>query len=177
MDFNELADTVHKQRGLESYGKTTLLAFDPGHTTGWAAFIPKDGVLEVSAWGEIDCTDIAKATKGIATILSMYDPHIVVMEDYRVYSWRAKHHAGSNLLTARVIGCIETLACMSMITRVYKQPANIAKKFCTDTKLREWGFYQRGSKHVNDAIRHGCYFLIFGPIKQSDRDQVGPTVG
>ncbi len=177
MDFNELADAVHEQRGIESYSNMTILAFDPGHTTGWAAFIPIGGVLWLNAWGEIDTTDIPLATEAVDKLIDKYMPEIVVMEDYRVYAWRAKHHAGSNLLTARVIGCIETIASWSLITRVYKQPANIAKKFCTDTKLKEWGFYQRGSKHVNDAIRHGCYFLIFGPIKQSDREQVGPTVG
>ena len=43
----------------------------------------------------------------------------------------------------------------------HKQMASTAKTFATDKKLREWGFWERGMRHARDAIRHGCYFLLF----------------
>lgn len=42
-----------------------------------------------------------------------------------------------------------------------KQMAVTAKNFCTDDKLKQWGFWQAGQKHARDSIRHGCYFLLF----------------
>ncbi len=174
MDFGRLSKHTREDKKLPPIvGEERLLSFDPGHTTGWAFFV---GITLVEA-GEIDTTSIPLATNTITELLDSYLPNAVVIEDYRIYKWRAKHHAGSNLLTARVIGCIETLSSMSLIADVFKQPANIAKGFCTDTKLKEWGYYRKGLKHARDATRHGCYFLMFGPIKQSDRDKVGTTVG
>jgi len=79
------------------------------------------------------------------------------------------------MLTTRVIGCIETLCIVNGIHDITKQPAHIAKSFCTDKKLKDWGFYQKAHRHANDAIRHGAYYLLFGPIKRKDRK--GPVVG
>lgn len=177
MDFNELAQKVHQSRGTTMPVGKAVLCFDPGHTTGWAMFLPVDGVYGLHCSGEIDTDDMEKAPDAIGDLIDTFSPHIVVIEDYRVYKWRAKHHAGSTLLTARVIGCIETLAYIEPVEHIYKQPAHIAKGFCDDAKLREWGFYVEGEKHARDAIRHGCYFLLFGAIKRKDRQQVGPTVG
>ena len=174
MDFETLVSTSREQKGLSPIvGTEKLLCFDPGHTTGFAFF---KGIRLVNA-DDFDTREVDVSVKGIQSLMDLYEPDTVVVEDYRVYKWRAKHHAGSNLLTARVIGRIETLTYMRLATDVFKQPAHIAKGFCTDTKLKHWGFYRRGSRHARDAIRHGCYFLLFGPIKQSDRIQVGPTVG
>lgn len=172
MDFEELATKIREQKklpGVEA-GFVTL-CFDPGHTTGWAVF---RGFL-LGASGEIDTDDIEKATLEIELLISEHGPHAIIIEDYRVYKWRAKHHAGSDMLTTRVIGCIETLAIMCHIRIIVKQPAHIAKGFCTDKKLRGWGFYVKGAKHARDAIRHGCFYLLFGAIKKADRAR--QTVG
>lgn len=174
MDFKKLSDATRSQHKLSAIeGNEKLLCFDPGHTTGWAYF---EG-LELKDYGEIDTREVADSVDSIELLILRHEAHAIVVEDYRIYKWRAKHHAGSNLLTARVIGRIETLAYLGCTADLFKQPAHIAKGFCTDAKLKGWGFYRKGSKHARDAIRHGCYFLLFGPIKQSDRIQVGPTVG
>ena len=100
------------------------------------------------------------------------------MEEYRVYRWRAKQHAGSDLLTARIIGGIE-MACSALLgyghIPIIKQPAHVAKNFVSDDKLQAWGFYERGQKHANDAIRHACYWQLFGKelASQTKEAQVG----
>jgi len=172
MEFADLAKQIRWQKELpEIETMHVTLCFDPGHTTGWAVF--KCMTLQDS--GEIDTTDIEKATAEVELLLSEHQPDALVIEDYRVYKWRAKHHAGSDMLTTRVIGCIETLAVICHIPLIVKQPAHIAKGFCDDKKLRKWGYYSKGQKHARDAIRHGCYFLLFGAIKKADRAR--QTVG
>lgn len=172
MEFDVFAPQVRTTRKLPGiYPSQITLCFDPGHTTGWAVFRQ----FELAESGEIDTDDITKATHEIELLISEHDPETIVIEDYRVYRHRAKHHAGSDMLTTRVIGCIETLAIMCHISHIVKQPAHIAKGFCTDKKLREWEMYKKGEKHARDAIRHGCYFLLFGAIKKADRARM--TVG
>ncbi len=172
MNFEELATKIREQKKLPAIdGMYTTLCFDPGHTTGWATF---KGLLLMET-GEIDTNDIEKATHEIELLISEHDPCAIVIEDYRVYRWRAKHHAGSDMLTTRVIGCIETLAIICHIPVIVKQPAHVAKGFCTDKKLREWEYYRKGEKHARDAVRHGCFYLLFGAIKKADRAR--QTVG
>ncbi len=172
MNFSELATQLRIQKELpEIPAAHHTLCFDPGHTTGWAIFHQ----FQLHASGEIDTNNIEEATIEVELLISEHQPDIIVIEDYRVYKWRAKHHAGSDMLTTRVIGCIETLAIMCHIPNIVKQPAHIAKNFCTDKKLKEWDFYKIGEKHARDAIRHGCFYLLFGALKKADKAR--QTVG
>lgn len=172
MEFEELVVKAHVQKGTPSVPQHFVtLCFDPGHTTGWAAF---QG-FELVKSGQIDTTSVENAASEVARLIKEYPPDLVVMEDYRVYKWRAKHHVGSEMLTTRIIGCIETICIINSIFDIIKQPAHIAKGFCTDKRLREWGFYVKGERHARDAIRHGCYYLIFGAITKKQRAQL--TVG
>lgn len=172
MDFAELATKCRKQKGMSAIHTNDMtLCFDPGHTTGWALF---EG-FRLHDSGELVTEPIEIAVESIRDLFNNCAPDIVVIEDYRVYRWRQKHHVGSEMLTTRVIGVIETFCVTEYIPDVYKQPASVAKKFCTDKKLREWGFYKPGQKHTRDAIRHGCYFLIFGAVDR--KQQKGVTVG
>ncbi len=172
MDFAELATKIHQQRHTSIVGPTTVtLCFDPGHTTGWALFWG----LGLHDSGEIDTTSIPAATKHVTELFELGDVSNIVIEDYRIYRWRREQHVGSDMLTTRVIGCIETIAVIKGVTNIIKQPANVAKNFCSNKKLKEWGFYKPGHKHASDAIRHGCYFLLRGAIIQKQRE--GVTVG
>lgn len=172
MEFDVFAPQVRATKKLPEISNIhTTLCFDPGHTTGWAAF----SQFDLISAGEIDTDDMSKATHEVELLISEYQPDAIIIEDYRIYRHRAKHHAGSDMLTTRVIGCIETLAIICHIPHIVKQPAHIAKGFCTDKKLKEWEMYRKGEKHAVDAIRHGCYFLLFGAIKKADRARM--TVG
>lgn len=171
MDFKALALQVHKQRGSQYDPFHDVLCFDPGHTTGWAHFYDYDLVES----GQIDTTSIEAAVETAGELYDSIWPSVVVMEDYRVYKWRAQHHIGSEMLTTRVIGCLETLAVQHFIDTIIKQPANVAKGFCTDSKLKQWGFYKEGERHARDAIRHGAYYILFGPIRKGDKQNI--TVG
>ncbi len=158
--FEVLAKQLEKQNGRDSHEGVPILCFDPGHTTGWACFFGYDLIKT----GEIDTSDMEIAPRAIKRLVDTHEPHTIVIEDYRVYKWRAKHHAGSELLTTQVIGSIKTFASLDLIP-VVVQPAHVAKGFCDDKKLKAWDFHRRGSKHARDAIRHGCYYILFGKVK------------
>lgn len=134
---------------------SAVLALDPGETTGWAFF--NKAVLK--ATGELKATDIGTVVPQLENLFKLLQPQVLVVEDYRIYSWKTKQHAFSDVFTLRLIGCIETLAVQNQIP-LYKQSAQVAKNFCTDSKLQEWDIYVTGN-HIRDAVRHGAYFLIF----------------
>ena len=140
-----------------------LLSFDPGKTTGVALF---KGPHLVKGWQETT-PDLPKATKTYKHLIRTHKPKIVIVEDYKVYRWKVKDHAWADLLTARLIGCLETLCIMQEIPMV-KQMAHLPKQFCTDQKLKDWGFYIKGAPHARDAIRHACYFLLFNLPKRRE---------
>jgi len=175
VDFKQFAQKVHESRDTmeqfhinEAY---ITLCFDPGHTTGYARF---DG-YKLTGFGELVTKPIEAAVITLQDAMALAEPDTVVMESYTVYQWKAQQHGGSELLTARVIGCIETLCVQQFIPRIIKQPAHIAKGFCKDSKLKQWGLYQPGMRHARDAIRHGCYYLLFGAINRKEAQ--GHTVG
>ena len=174
MDFIELVSAAGRNKDHEA---DRILCFDPGHTTGWAFF---EKALLVDA-GELDTTSIEACILNTGYLFESYPPDIVVIEDYRIYKWRQKQHVGSEMLTTRIIGCLETLTIQNFsyrgwVHKIVKQPAHVAKGFCTDKKLKEWEMDKPGMRHARDAIRHGCYFILFGAIRPEDKHG-GVTVG
>jgi len=171
VDFTELVDTMQGKK-LSDHRYRSILAFDPGHTTGWAYFF--DATLMDA--GQIDTTSIFNCIDNAQPLFHSHRPEIVVMEDYRVYKWRQKQHVGSEMLTTRIIGSLETQAIQDFTNHVVKQPAHVAKGFCTDKKLKEWDMDKPGMRHARDAIRHGCYYILFGAVRAEDQHG-GVTVG
>lgn len=152
--FPELVKRVRKQTP-EWRPPERLLAVDPGETTGWALFANLDLV---------DCGQIPTKLDPAGELEKLLDktqPLVVVAEDYRIYKWKAKQHTGSDLFTPRLLGALDLL-CHQRGIPLYLQMAQLAKVFCTDDKLKHWGFYKKGQRHARDAIRHGCYWLVFG---------------
>ncbi len=160
MDFSTLVVKVRQQNNAKAL-PDSVLALDPGETTGWA-FFAKVSISPLTV-DLLDCGQLLTKEKGVGEIEKLLDrlePRVVVAEDYKVYRWKLKQHSWSDLYTPRLIGAIETLCSQRQIP-LYMQMAQTAKGFCTDDKLRLWGFYKPSMKHARDAIRHGCYWLIF----------------
>ncbi len=83
----------------------------------------------------------------------------VVIEDYRVYTWKADDHKLSSVFTVKVLGIFEAVALL------YGYPvtltgASLAKTFCKDDRLADWGFWEPGMRHARDAIRHATYQIV-----------------
>ena len=154
LTYNELLQRIRGDKKIPE----RLLCLDPGKTTGWCLF--EQGKL--TRWGQVDnCYDDNNIdATGLLNLFQEVNPDFIVYEDYRVYSNKLDRHTFSPVMTVRLLGAIETYSQMNGI-KTHKQMATTAKTFCTDEKLEQWGFWQPGMRHARDAIRHGCYFLLF----------------
>lgn len=138
-----------------------VLCLDPGETTGFAVF--NEGRL-IHTGQEATGARPALMAELIETLNGHQDPdhpflwHIVY-EEYRIRGNKAQQHIGSEVVTIKHIGAIEATADRLGIP-VTKQAAGLAKGFANDEKLKDWGLYQTGQRHANDAIRHGVYWHL-----------------
>ena len=154
--FEVLVDQLVSDRFIRE--KRRLFAIDPGGTTGIAYF--KGIELQYSRQvksGE----DVPKAALEIRELMRECDPHVAVMEDYRIYKWKKDDHTWSSLFTPRLIGAVEFICEDGWHVPLVKQMAQQPKQFVTDDKLMAWGLYSRGEQHARDAVRHACYHILF----------------
>ena len=154
--FAELIARKRGEAGDVSSIPSRILAVDPGDTTGWALFV--DATLK-------ECGHVGGNFATLEKLIHAARPDVLVIEEYRIYGWRAKQHSWSDVPTLRLIGGMQMLA-QQMGLPVVMQTAQQAKGFSRDEKLRSWNFYQVGKKHANDAIRHACYYVLFGTKPQ-----------
>ena len=155
MTFQELLTYT---RGPSWLTPKRLVALDPGETCGLAFF----------EWGELIDTEQIKlyfksGDRGWDSLVDRIEqivPTVVVYEDYKIYPGKLKAHTFSGVPTLKLIGAIEFL-CNYNKYQAVPQMASTAKGFCTDDKLKEWGFYKRGRPHAMDALRHGLHALLF----------------
>ncbi len=152
-DFKSL---LQKVRGKDWQAPPEVLALDPGETTGWALF--EQGLL-IDAGQTEKHKDIVAAAAEIQTLLRATNPSTVVIEDYRVYAHKAKSHSWEALHTPKLIGAIQALCAVRGAADILQMASS--KQFVTNDKLRTWNMYYKGKPHANDAIRHGCYYLLF----------------
>lgn len=143
------------KRGKDFVPPARLLSLDPGETTGWAVF--EHG--ELTAAGQ--ALTMANGWTEIDRLFADIQPTMVIYENYRVYEHKLSRHANSEVYTLRLVGVIEYLCDVKHKIPYYNQMAHQAKGFVSDEKLKQWNYYKTGMKHGRDAIRHGCYFLLF----------------
>ena len=151
-----------------------ILCLDPGNTTGWALFEEH----KLVRWGQAPTVkDDDIQWPEINFLFTEHKPDFVVCEDYRIYQHKLARHSFSPVLTLRIIGGIDLLCNLGWYVfngideydhsfdeytcPIHYQMATTAKTFVTDERLKQWGFWQEGMRHSRDAIRHGCYFLLF----------------
>jgi len=143
-----------------------ILAIDPGETSAFltavvaTSQVPGMAVVNHGAWQGIG------QLKVVADHSLFYADQLVV-EDYRVYSHKAKQHIGSQVYTAREIGRIEWLAYHAGTPITY-QMASQAKQAWPNSRMKMYpmvrefvtklkGHPQR--KHILDAYRHLLTFI------------------
>jgi len=158
LKFEELLYNVRRRNSTDWKPPSVLLALDPGETLGWAMF--KDGRLYSIGQEQLvhnrESIDFTKIEK----VVGNANPSVVVCEGYRVYPWKRDAHVWAELITPRIIGAIEMVCSVNNIP-LYFQSAAAAKGFCSNKKLKNWGYYHESFKHGRDAVRHGCYWLLF----------------
>lgn len=163
LSFNDIR--VKSQKPEERF-QGRILAFDPGETTGFCCMVTDKENLKIDLVGQIKTWPMEEAVKNFTDIIVKMQPDKVVFESYQVYEWKAEDHSWSQIPTVQVIGCLQTIL-IQMSIPYTTQTAQVAKQFCNDDKLESWGYWFKGIRHARDAVRHACYFLLFGHKKSS----------
>jgi hypothetical protein len=168
-----------------TYSEATVIAVDPGGTTGWSLISvhpqaltePKadflDNIFE-HQHGQVDCGthrgNLASSLhEGISTdgefsgiydltqFIEAWPVAAVVIEDFTLRQFRMDRELLSPVRITSAIGYS-----MWLKGREYhvQGPAD-AKTICTDNRLKEWKMYDPygGMRHARDADRHAILFL------------------
>lgn len=128
-----------------------LLAVDPGKMNGFAVFDVNGKVIIYSQCVYADFVDT------VMDYLDEYDISHLVVEDYKLFGYKAKQQIGSRMEASKIIGKCETIAQMKKLA-FSKQPANILPiaQMWTQTKMPG----NHAISHQISAYLHGKYWLI-----------------
>lgn len=168
-----------------TYDTATVIAFDPGGTTGWSLITlaaetlidPKVKILaniQDHLHGEVDCgvhrgnldaslhggISIDGEFSGVYDCIKLcreWPCAAVVIEDFVLNVHRRDRELLSPVRITSAIGYT-----LWQDGRDYHvQMPGDAKNVCSDTALKEWGMYDSngGLKHARDADRHALLFL------------------
>lgn len=132
------------------------VGFDPGGATG--VVIYRQGKL------------IASNSTGVEGMLNKCSddsfwllPRIWVVEEFRIYPWKAKDLSFDECISAHVIGMLK-VAAKRCGAEMVMQSAQNAKGFSTDDRLKLYDWYEfLSTKHERDAARHVMHYLFKGP--------------
>ena len=137
---------------LKDY-KFTIIAFDPGQTTGYA-------IGEVCI-GRFNFRSSGQAIFGRSDLwglLSSIGPEYVLTE-----SFEFRNRARDNLIldSRNVMGVLE-LWCQINNRQYRTQTAATGKGYFDNAKLKELEAYRVSCPHANDATRHLLHWINFG---------------
>ena len=134
----------------------SVLAFDPGQTTGWC-YMTDTGVWLM---GEIDCRDEILGVQEMLGMCGQYQQSAVVFEDFILDPGKAT--MGRELLSpVRVTAMFEFGHAMTGYGNyIFLLNRSLVKSTCTDSRLKGWGLYDKHSgPHARDATRYAYYML------------------
>lgn len=168
-----------------NYDATTVIAIDPGGTTGWSMISVVPEVLMVDnahildniidhQHGQVDCgshrgnldttlhTGISthgefSGVYDLAKFIRSWPCAAVVVEDFSLRTFRKDRDLLSPVRITAALGHE-----LWKTGRDYHvQSAGDAKNVCADERLKEWGLYDAtdGMRHARDADRHAILFL------------------
>ena len=129
-----------------------ILAIDPGKTTGWASY---DTVEQTFDSGQTDFIETCNLLKTCALQWAK-DIHIV-SESFLITLQTVKNtQAPWSLELIGVARYFSQAYCDEDLTL---QMPSAAKRFSSDQRLKDMGWYVPGKGHANDAARHLLLFI------------------
>lgn len=140
----------------------TLLAFDPGDTTGVCAV--REGRCCYSAALSLDeimglvsnCSSRAFENSDLGPFW-FQDVDVMVIERWSLYPNMVETMMHSEFIPVQIIGMLRALAYALDIPVIY-QTANAAQTLIPNERLDLYGWKLRGD-HQRDAARHAIYYL------------------
>ena len=146
----------------------SVVAYDPGNTTGWSvvevnaeqliARTPLKHIIGHSANGEIVGSE-QKQNDELLDLIDAWETSAVVGEDFIIRQFnQADHFLSPVRINAVVANHLYSRRADQRRTLFLQQPA-LAKSTITDHTLREFKMYHQSSPHARDATRHALTFL------------------
>lgn len=167
------------------YGAATVIALDPGGTTGWSLIsVHPEALTEPNAdfldnifvhqHGQVDCGthrgNLASSLHDgisvdgefsgvydLAHFIESWPVAAIVIEDFQLRTMRMDREL---LSPVRVTAALGYSIWLSGRDYHVQTPAD-AKRICTDDRLKAWGMYDPAGnlRHARDADRHAILFL------------------
>lgn len=148
----------------------TVLAIDPGGTSGWSIFSvhpnalvdPQVSILEnITHWshGQVDCLeDELDGVEGLVELAESWPGAVVLLEQFIIRRFDQKEDF---LSPVRITAAFDYAVRKLGVHQTYRQQPADAKNSASDDRLKRWGFYQRegGLEHARDADRHALLWL------------------
>lgn len=154
----------------------TLLAIDPGETTGWClrrTGVDYKGMVNIERYGQLSAginpnmkpdEVYARLTKVAKQIMYSVEcrktlpfpiEHIVI-EDF---TFRGAHRiVKTDIITIKMVGMLLYAAGLTGVS-YSTQTAGDAKGVITDIRLKRWGYWlPHKERHARDAIRHALLY-------------------
>lgn len=151
----------------------TIVALDPGGTTGWAYFRATK-LLNTEDQAEYydeswSCGQLGpgKHHKQLYDMLGLQhtDEYHIVCESFE---YRNKTRPGLELVSREYIGVTE-LFCQERNVPLHMQSASMGKGFVRDTNIKRLGLWSVGWKHAMDSYRHLlCYMINAAHVMEYD---------
>ena len=130
-----------------------ILAIDPGGTTGWA--LADEDHLDLVTSGQAAQFEFCQMAEEHAAGSFRAPVDVIVCESYTVTPATIK--LTREYAALEIIGTLRYLAQRDKRKFKLQTPA-AAKRFMTDARLRNLGWWQPGKDHARDALRHlGLY--------------------
>lgn len=132
----------------------SVIALDPGNSTGWVFREEEDGKIIGGTVGE--------SHKDVWRLLSKYLPDVVVFETFQMYPGKAQKLIWNTFYPCEVIGVIKLWASVFDCTIVGLQPS--VKKFAlAASEVDLWKTVERvddqpATEHMRDAVRLLRYY-------------------
>lgn len=134
----------------------SILAIDPGTTTGFAFYNQKDWTFEQCPYDlEMFWSTLEHFVK-----VSGDDNFVIVSE---IFEFRKDKDRDKIVFdSAKLNGIVEWFCCLHKVPMFY-QNASYAKSgfWADDMKLRTLGLWRSGNRHAMDALRHSLMWQTF----------------
>jgi len=130
----------------------TVLAIDPGRTTGFCRGTIEDGEMILMPWQE------AVPPHLFYRILQKREPDILVIEKFE---FRKNSTEGLDLFPKELIG-VARLYAIQKDVQMFEQNPSYGMGYYNDMQLKTANVYVRGIPHAMDAQRHLLHWFTFG---------------
>ncbi len=139
-----------------------VIAIDPGEQTGWAigtVLVRPDGrkMLTIDQYGYDDWKTFALTLDGVQKGDNPFD--VIVYEDWRLRSDKAKAKIGSAFPEIQCIGAMKLSAWTSGAKLVTSTPYH---KNVIDAQMEGTDYLPKRDRveHYRDAVRHLCWYAV-----------------